>query len=229
MVVSVLTLLEIPENVPLLAKSAVRHSPECELLVIRSSDPGTFTHSSDSDLLKRHAAKHDSTEDASDGALPSTKRRKPLPDLNRPRAQRACQACADAKARCEGDRPCSRCQQKSIPCDYPPSRSNGTLDHPKVHQIVVSKIHDSQSAADSSISNEPQRLVQDSVTTTVAGSSRADVIDSLGRMGVQAANLQPPTPSKHGPGKFAINKDDFKKLTNHYQMAYRQEERTNMI
>lgn len=74
----------------------------------------------DRDLLKRHAATHGDAATQSDD--PPFKRRRTQTDLNRPRAQKACKPCAEAKARCEGNNPCLRCLQKSIFCEYVPPK-----------------------------------------------------------------------------------------------------------
>lgn len=78
-----------------------------------------------SDLLKRHATIHGDVTSQPDA--PPLKRRRTQPDVNRPRAQKACRPCAEAKARCEGDSPCLRCSQKGLDCQYHPSRSGEAL------------------------------------------------------------------------------------------------------
>lgn len=87
-----------------------------------------------SDLLKRHATTHDSAATQSDS--PPPKRRRTQADVNRPRAQKACRACAEAKARCEGGSPCARCSQKRIECEYIPNKSNSETAAPRVTAVV---------------------------------------------------------------------------------------------
>ncbi|KAJ6286678.1 hypothetical protein J3E71DRAFT_207476 [Bipolaris maydis] len=38
---------------------------------------------------------------------------------NRQRAAKACLSCAESKLRCEGDKPCRRCEQRGLPCRFP--------------------------------------------------------------------------------------------------------------
>jgi Fungal specific transcription factor domain/Fungal Zn(2)-Cys(6) binuclear cluster domain len=68
-----------------------------------------------SDLLKRHAASHDVDERGG-------KRQRTSETPARPRVSQACAACAAAKLKCEQEKPCQRCQQKQIHCDFAPNR-----------------------------------------------------------------------------------------------------------
>ncbi|KAH7156053.1 c6 zinc finger domain-containing protein [Dactylonectria macrodidyma] len=62
------------------------------------------------DLLKRHMQLHE--EDGS-------KRKRPrLVGPHQSRVSAACQACATAKVRCDDDKPCMRCQQLHIQCEF---------------------------------------------------------------------------------------------------------------
>lgn len=66
-----------------------------------------------SDLLKRHAASHDVDEGGG--------KRQRTSESGRSRVSQACAACAAAKLKCEQKKPCQRCQQKQISCDFPPA------------------------------------------------------------------------------------------------------------
>lgn len=71
------------------------------------------------DLVKRHAAGH--------GVEPDGKRRKQrgVPPQST-RVSQACKACAASKLKCAEEKPCRRCQQKNIICDYTPSSAADT-------------------------------------------------------------------------------------------------------
>lgn len=63
------------------------------------------------DLLKRHQKNHN------DDGNPDKKRRlNPAPGSSR--VAHACQACAKARVKCEDNKPCSRCRQRNLPCEY---------------------------------------------------------------------------------------------------------------
>jgi len=64
-----------------------------------------------SDLLKRHFLNHDENNDS--------KRQRRARSLTAPgRVTQACKACATAKLRCEEEKPCHRCEQKGMKCEY---------------------------------------------------------------------------------------------------------------
>ena len=71
-----------------------------------------------SDLLKRHAASHDVDE----GGV----KRQRTSESGRTRVSQACAACAAAKLKCEQKKPCQRCQQKQISCDFPPASNRSS-------------------------------------------------------------------------------------------------------
>jgi hypothetical protein len=71
---------------------------------------GLETNGNCRDLLKRHAACHD-PENAS-----AKKQKRQLNASSR--VFQACKACASAKLKCDDSKPCKRCQQKGIACQY---------------------------------------------------------------------------------------------------------------
>jgi len=151
-----------------------------------------------SDLLKRHAAKHNDPEQASSSASSTSKRRKTTSDGHRPRAQRACQACADAKARCEGDNPCLRCQQKSITCRYPRPRSTGGFD-PSQSRLPQSQ--DYQNETQDPILNLSPSPTRTSTPLQMAQAPRSNGIGSLDSTSAQPNGFQMAAPSIFDPGK----------------------------
>ncbi|KAI1873210.1 uncharacterized protein JN550_003463 [Neoarthrinium moseri] len=64
------------------------------------------------DLLKRHAANHDNDND------PSKKRRRTDTAPNAGRVSHACKACATARVKCEENKPCTRCRNRNLTCEY---------------------------------------------------------------------------------------------------------------
>jgi hypothetical protein len=152
-----------------------------------------------SDLLKRHSANHENDQPTT----PAAKRRKTLPDIHRPRASRACQACADAKARCEGDRPCLRCQQKSIACEYPPSRSTEGLGQGEGHHRTGPPASGPQDCASTNLLNDPSSVVPPPGIDQMTDQRRSDIVDPHNVNGFQASNFHLPTPP-FGPGGFVV-------------------------
>lgn len=68
------------------------------------------------DLLKRHRANHD---DDGNG----TKRRRINSSPGAGRVAHACQACAKARVKCEEVKPCSRCRNRNLACEYASSEA----------------------------------------------------------------------------------------------------------
>lgn len=145
-----------------------------------------------SDLLKRHAANHPALNDdnESESGEPTSKRRKTLPNAHRPRAVQACRACAASKLRCEGSKPCLRCKEKSLACEYPQSQSARAVDSSSVEDTTVEQ-HD-QLADTTEDSQMDRRISQGHMSepTEVPGPS---------------TSFQLPTPMTFGQGKFGSN------------------------
>ncbi|KAL4818456.1 hypothetical protein BDW67DRAFT_174252 [Aspergillus spinulosporus] len=62
------------------------------------------------DLLKRHAAGHSHPQDG--------KRRRNSSYLKNGRVSQACKACATSKLKCDEEKPCRRCRDRKLFCDY---------------------------------------------------------------------------------------------------------------
>jgi Fungal Zn(2)-Cys(6) binuclear cluster domain len=204
--ITLLTALRFPRTSVRLQRLWQDVCPGVSLSFQRSRPCFLVAHSSllDSDLLKRHAAKHDDPEQASHGAAPVSKRRKTLTDVHRSRAQRACQACADAKVRCEGNRPCLRCQQKSIACEYPQLRFNAAPDPTATYHTGEPQSPDSQITANNPTLNVPPRLSHTSPPPRTALAPENDNINRLDRTSGQPSDFQLPTPSTFGLGKLSL-------------------------
>ncbi|KAJ9130732.1 C6 zinc finger domain containing protein [Pleurostoma richardsiae] len=61
------------------------------------------------DLLKRHAACHQGDRDGKTNKSSHNQG---------PRVSQACRSCATAKLKCDDEKPCGRCQQRGITCEY---------------------------------------------------------------------------------------------------------------
>ncbi|PWY62329.1 C2H2 type zinc finger domain protein [Aspergillus eucalypticola CBS 122712] len=62
------------------------------------------------DLMKRHAAGHDHPRDG--------KRKRPPSYAKSGRVSQACKACATSKLKCDEEKPCRRCRDKKLICDW---------------------------------------------------------------------------------------------------------------
>lgn len=174
----------------------------------------------DSDLLKRHASKHDSAEENSGDGPSATKRRKTLPDVHRPRAQRACRPCAEAKARCEGDQPCLRCQQKDITCDYPPPRSRDISNHPEPTHTRLSQIQPNQAIESRPVLAQDQRPSSRTPAATSMDKSLGRYSnDQHDPISGHTVGFQLPTPSTFAPGKYSSTYKSNLSLTNAFRSS----------
>ena len=68
------------------------------------------------DLLKRHRSNHDENDS-------STKRRRINSSPSAGRVAHACQACAKARVKCEESKPCTRCRNRNLTCEYASSEA----------------------------------------------------------------------------------------------------------
>lgn len=90
------------------------------------------------------------------------------------RAVEACTNCAASKAKCEDQKPCSRCRAKNVPCEMPQRKvqkyktiSDGTVHPPKSPPLLGSPF------CTDPLSSYPNGLV---VEWLGRGTSRCDVI-----------------------------------------------------
>ncbi|KAL4945242.1 hypothetical protein BDV06DRAFT_231411 [Aspergillus oleicola] len=72
------------------------------------------------DLLKRHAAGHSHAQDS--------KRKRPTSYSKNGRVSQACKACATSKLKCDEEKPCRRCRDRKLFCEYHDSGVNSTQD-----------------------------------------------------------------------------------------------------
>lgn len=149
----------------------------------------------DSDLLKRHAANHPPNEEelGSGSGDSASKRRKTLPNVNRPRAFQACRACAASKLRCEGSQPCYRCQEKSLACEYPQSRA------PRSHESAPGE----DEPVPDRISQEPE---PSDITVQMDAQAANDASNQIAEVIPQSTSFQLPTPMTFGQSMYLLAK-----------------------
>ncbi|KAK0624508.1 Zinc finger protein MSN2 [Lasiodiplodia hormozganensis] len=86
------------------------------------------------DTLQRHLIVHGGV---SAGGAEDIKPRRSKQQQQHRRAARACRNCADARQRCDGNMPCSRCGSKARPCSYPPQRQPRAAGRRRVTSPVL--------------------------------------------------------------------------------------------
>ncbi|KAL4950100.1 hypothetical protein BDW69DRAFT_202385 [Aspergillus filifer] len=72
------------------------------------------------DLLKRHAAGHSHAQDG--------KRKRATSYSKNGRVSQACKACATSKLKCDDEKPCRRCRDRKLFCEYHDPGMNSTTD-----------------------------------------------------------------------------------------------------
>ncbi|KAL4892419.1 hypothetical protein BDV59DRAFT_202561 [Aspergillus ambiguus] len=72
------------------------------------------------DLMKRHAAGH--------GSPHGGKRKRPQPSNGR--VSQACGTCAKSKLKCDEEKPCKRCRERGLPCDWPSGGNEPSPESP---------------------------------------------------------------------------------------------------
>jgi len=158
-------------NVHFPVQYAARSSLERETLTLREVELRlTLT----SDLLKRHASRHEAGPSQSAGARPGSDRLF--------RVSKACKACATSKLRCDEDTPCQRCVKKSLTCDREASsaleRNEGTA--------VFAPVGGRPSTSSSVSTAEPEQ----SIFADVLYPSPSDSLSAsnLGALGPESGN-----------------------------------------
>lgn len=80
-----------------------------------------FIDASGRDLLKRHSAGHSHSQDG--------KRKRTSSYSKNGRVSQACKACATSKLKCDEEKPCRRCRDRKLFCDY---NDAGVSDAPEL-------------------------------------------------------------------------------------------------
>ncbi|KAH6690442.1 C6 transcription factor RegA [Plectosphaerella plurivora] len=73
------------------------------------------------DLLKRHTANHENDND------PNKKRRRIASSPSAARVSHACKACAAARVKCEDTKPCARCRNRGLTCEYSATEAGSSV------------------------------------------------------------------------------------------------------
>ncbi|KAH8676281.1 hypothetical protein BX600DRAFT_394947 [Xylariales sp. PMI_506] len=106
------------------------------------------------DLLKRHTANHDNDDD------PAKKRRRTDASPNGGRVSHACRACATARVKCDEVKPCTRCRNRNLACEF---NSTGMVPGPVHHAALSGQSNtDSSSAQQDHWATSSSQLVRDS-------------------------------------------------------------------
>ncbi|KAI9930238.1 hypothetical protein MW887_012050 [Aspergillus wentii] len=71
------------------------------------------------DLMKRHAAGHSQEREG--------KRKRPPSYSKNGRVSQACKACATSKLKCDEEKPCHRCRERNLICDWPQEQGQSPL------------------------------------------------------------------------------------------------------
>ncbi|KAI9037564.1 putative C6 and C2H2 transcription factor RegA-like [Aspergillus affinis] len=171
----------------------------------------TSPTSPQSDLMKRHAAGHDSPDEG--------KRKRPPPYPKNGRVSQACAACAKSKLKCDEEKPCKRCKEKGFVCDWPdggndtspsPAQAshsdyepNYSLDEALAQPPLTSPTHDDETdmpdAIDPAEFNSPDVSINNYLPATGINSIPDDTIS----MTYDASTISPIM--DHDSGIFSID------------------------
>lgn len=91
------------------------------------------------DLLKRHRTNHDD-----EGNGPKRRRINSSPGAGR--VAHACQACAKARVKCEEMKPCTRCRNRNLTCEYASSEAGSAAAMHLLHLSANAHTHRSPTA-----------------------------------------------------------------------------------
>lgn len=86
----------------------------------------------DRDLLKRHAAGHSHSQDE--------KRKRTSSYSKNGRVSQACKACATSKLKCDEEKPCRRCRDRKLFCDYHDAGVNDAPEFAEQQGMFISFI-----------------------------------------------------------------------------------------
>ncbi|KAI0125974.1 hypothetical protein BJ170DRAFT_685218 [Xylariales sp. AK1849] len=134
------------------------------------------------DLLKRHAANHESDND------PAKKRRRTDSSPNAGRVSHACRACATARVKCEEVKPCTRCRNRNLECEYTSTEAGSAA--------AMHLLHLSATAHSNMV--EPGRIDYPNHTASGSMQSMGESPSAASSSLVKAEGGQLPTPDTVG-------------------------------
>ncbi|KAK2045056.1 hypothetical protein LZ31DRAFT_266552 [Colletotrichum somersetense] len=109
------------------------------------------------DLLKRHVTNHDNDND------PNRKRRRTDTSPGAGRVSHACRPCATARVKCEEVKPCTRCRNRNLNCEYSSTEAGSAAAMHLLH--LSGNPHTTTSTPGSLTTSSPQSAYDSSPST----------------------------------------------------------------
>ncbi|KAK1600644.1 uncharacterized protein LY79DRAFT_585978 [Colletotrichum navitas] len=110
------------------------------------------------DLLKRHVTNHDNDND------PNKKRRRTNTSPGAGRVSHACRPCATARVKCEEVKPCTRCRNRNLNCEYSSTEAGSAA---AMHLLHLSGNPHTTTSTPGSLTTSPSQSAYDSSPSTV--------------------------------------------------------------
>ncbi|GJC92406.1 C6 transcription factor [Colletotrichum higginsianum] len=109
------------------------------------------------DLLKRHVANHENDND------PNKKRRRTDTSPGAGRVSHACRPCATARVKCEEVKPCTRCRNRNLNCEYTSTEAGSAA---AMHLLHLSGNPHATTSTPGSLATSPSQSAYDSSPST---------------------------------------------------------------
>ncbi|TDZ54853.1 Early growth response protein 1 [Colletotrichum trifolii] len=105
------------------------------------------------DLLKRHVTNHENDND------PNKKRRRTDTSPGAGRVSHACRPCATARVKCEEVKPCTRCRNRNLNCEYSSTEAGSAA---AMHLLHLSGNNQQPTSTPGSLATSPSQSAYDS-------------------------------------------------------------------
>ncbi|OHE99529.1 hypothetical protein CORC01_05107 [Colletotrichum orchidophilum] len=105
------------------------------------------------DLLKRHVTNHENDND------PNKKRRRTDTSPGAGRVSHACRPCATARVKCEEQKPCTRCRNRNLNCEYSSTEAGSAA---AMHLLHLSGNQRQTASTPGSLATSPSQSAYDS-------------------------------------------------------------------
>ncbi|KXH43386.1 hypothetical protein CNYM01_08603 [Colletotrichum nymphaeae SA-01] len=109
------------------------------------------------DLLKRHVTNHENDND------PNKKRRRTDTSPGAGRVSHACRPCATARVKCEEQKPCTRCRNRNLNCEYSSTEAGSAA---AMHLLHLSGNPHQTTSTPGSLATSPSQSAYDSSPST---------------------------------------------------------------
>ncbi|GKT42350.1 early growth response protein 1 [Colletotrichum spaethianum] len=109
------------------------------------------------DLLKRHVTNHENDND------PNKKRRRTDTSPGAGRVSHACRPCATARVKCEEVKPCTRCRNRNLNCEYSSTEAGSAA---AMHLLHLSGNPHATTSTPGSLTTSPSQSAYDSSPST---------------------------------------------------------------